>query len=307
MFYEFKEGLEERSLNEQNKQALRLGIIRSNELENCCRLFGFSQNTLEEFQSTSHTIHKMDSYFGYDFALMHAIKRKQKGFDKILIGMYIKEDMILLVCDDLAYEKHLYDAIDKMNETTFCLEHMISAILNCVLHGNLRMIEDMENELSRLDDDILNNKTENFNQNICVIRNDLLYLTHYYEQLIDVCEELLQDENNFFKNQEIHHLRILSDRILRLHGNVQLLKDYMLQIREACQSQMDMNLNHIMYIFTVVTTIFLPLTLIVGWYGMNFTNMPELRWKYGYISVVVISIIIVLACVWFFRKKKLLK
>ena len=59
-----------------------------------------------------------------------------------------------------------------------------------------------------------------------------------------------------------------------------------------------------MKILTIVTTIFLPLTLVAGWYGMNFSNMPELSWKYGYPAVIVISLVIVMICLWIMKKKK---
>jgi magnesium transporter len=59
-----------------------------------------------------------------------------------------------------------------------------------------------------------------------------------------------------------------------------------------------------MKFFTVVTTIFLPLTLIVGWYGMNFKYMPELTWKYGYFAVIILMIAVVIACLILFKKKK---
>ena len=99
----------------------------------------------------------------------------------------------------------------------------------------------------------------------------------------------------------------MSDRIQRLDSNVRLLKDYMVQVQNSYQAQVDMNLNHIMYFFTVITTIFLPLTLIVGWYGMNFKNMPELNWRFGYPLVILLSIITVVLCILFFKKNKLLK
>ena len=65
-------------------------------------------------------------------------------------------------------------------------------------------------------------------------------------------------------------------------------------------------LNEVMKIFTVITAIFLPLTLIAGWYGMNFSDMPELHWPYGYIYAIGISIVFIIVSVIFFRKKKLL-
>jgi magnesium transporter len=59
-----------------------------------------------------------------------------------------------------------------------------------------------------------------------------------------------------------------------------------------------------MTVLTVVTTIFMPLTLIVGWYGMNFHYMPELEWKWGYPIIIAISLLIVVGSLLFFKKKK---
>ena len=65
-----------------------------------------------------------------------------------------------------------------------------------------------------------------------------------------------------------------------------------------------MKQNRIMTVLTVVTAIFMPLTLIVGWYGMNFVYMPELQSPFGYPAVMVVSLLIVLFCLIFFKKKK---
>lgn len=306
MFYNFRKGLSELDLSNRVDEELIFGIFQGKDLEELASMFSFSKSTIEDYQRSSRTYHKMDSYYGYDFGLLHALKRNAHGLSHSKLGMYITANMVLVICDDETLEKRIFDATDKMNEKTFCLEHLVAAVLNCMIVGNLEMLESMETKLAELDEEILNNRTDGFNQKTRELRNEVLFLTHYYEQLIDVSEELLQDENNFFANEQLHHVRIFADRVSRLNGNVHLLKDYMLQIRESCQSQVDMNLNRIMYFFTVITTIFLPLTLIVGWYGMNFTNMPELTWQYGYTCVIIVSILIILACLWFFKKKNLL-
>ena len=78
-----------------------------------------------------------------------------------------------------------------------------------------------------------------------------------------------------------------------------------LQLRELYQSQQDAQQNKIMCILTVVTTLFLSLTLLTGWYGMNFAYMPELHWKYGYPAVIIVAIVIVAIEIMYFKKKKL--
>ena len=78
-----------------------------------------------------------------------------------------------------------------------------------------------------------------------------------------------------------------------------------MHIREALDAALSYEQNRIMKVFTTVTTVFMPLSLIAGWYGMNFTGMPELGWEYGYPFVGILSVLVVLVCIWFFRKKKL--
>ncbi|HPE16621.1 MAG TPA: CorA family divalent cation transporter, partial [Oscillospiraceae bacterium] len=90
----------------------------------------------------------------------------------------------------------------------------------------------------------------------------------------------------------------------RLSNNVQMLRDYAAQVREAYQVQMDYNINNIMKVFTVVTAVFLPLSLVTGWYGMNFSSMPELSWRYGYAVVILLCLAIAGGCLLLFRKKK---
>ena len=77
-----------------------------------------------------------------------------------------------------------------------------------------------------------------------------------------------------------------------------------MQLRDQYKAHLDIKQNRIMTVLTVVTTIFMPLTLIVGWYGMNFRYMPELEWKWGYPVIIAVSLIIAVSSLLFFKKKK---
>ena len=93
-------------------------------------------------------------------------------------------------------------------------------------------------------------------------------------------------------------------RTERLHQYAAEMKEYTQQIREIYQTQITLQQNRVMNFLTVVTTIFMPLTLMTGWYGMNFVGMPELGWRYGYPAVIVLSVLIVAWLLWYFRKNK---
>ena len=96
----------------------------------------------------------------------------------------------------------------------------------------------------------------------------------------------------------------MTDDVIRLREESQLLRESCAQLQSLFQAEIDTRQNRIMQILTIVTTIFLPLTLLVGWYGMNFVGMPELTWKYGYPVVVVVSIVTVGISLWVCKKKK---
>ena len=82
------------------------------------------------------------------------------------------------------------------------------------------------------------------------------------------------------------------------------LRDHTIQVRDVYKTHLDIKQNNIMTVLTVVTTIFMPLTVIVGWYGMNFRYMPELEYQGSYFIVILISAAIVLGEIMFFKKKK---
>ena len=96
----------------------------------------------------------------------------------------------------------------------------------------------------------------------------------------------------------------MTDDVIRLREESQLLREYCTQIQSLFQSEIDIRQNRIMQILTIVTTIFLPLTLLAGWYGMNFSGMPELHWKYGYPAIILVSVAVVVLSLWVCKKKK---
>ena len=112
------------------------------------------------------------------------------------------------------------------------------------------------------------------------------------------------DENGFFTEEECGLFHLFEERVIRLREESQLLREYCTQIQSLFQSEIDIRQNRIMQILTIVTTIFLPLSLIAGWYGMNFSGMPELHWRYGYPAIIAVSAAIVALSLWICKKKK---
>ena len=99
---------------------------------------------------------------------------------------------------------------------------------------------------------------------------------------------------------------LLLERTTRLQEETQVLREYAMQVQDVYQSEIGIRQNNVMKVLTIVTTVFLPLTLIAGWYGMNFVYMPELKWVYGYPVAIGASILVIIVSLWIFKKKKYL-
>ena len=216
----------------------------------------------------------------------------------------LDEKGIVLV-DDTGYAKELTEAISRSKKWRLpSLERFLYDLLEGVIQGDLALLESCESRMNRMEEAILRGEIESYPPELNDIRGDLLDLRMHYEQLIDLGQELEENENGFFQEENLRYFRLFTERVMRLQDRVTSLRDYVVQLRDLIQARLDVKQNKIMTVLTVITSIFLPLTLIAGWYGMNFKYMPELEWKYSYPAVLLISVIIVIICLWWFKKKK---
>ncbi|MBO4897811.1 MAG: magnesium transporter CorA [Clostridia bacterium] len=184
------------------------------------------------------------------------------------------------------------------------LERFLYDFLDQIVKGDLRLMESFDKELEGMEHAIENGDESIPLGRVNDIRSDIRDLRTHYEQLIDLGQEFEENENGFFKQENLRYFRLFLNRMDRLHDRSAAIQDYTMQIRDLYKSHLDIKQNRIMTVLTVVTSIFLPLTLIAGWYGMNFKYMPELQWRLGYPAVILLSVIIVIGSLLFFKKKK---
>ncbi len=224
---------------------------------------------------------------------------KARGF-----SFALDEKGIVLV-DDTGYVMNLLDRIKASKRWRIpSMERFLYDLLECAISKDLAMLEEMEQHLNAMEEVILTGETTSFPAELNDIRGDLLDLRIHYEQLIDLSQELEENENGFFREDTLRYFHMFTERVLRLQTVVSGQREYVMQLRDLMQSSIDIRQNRIMALLTVVTSIFLPLTLIAGWYGMNFRYMPELTWEWGYPVVILVSILIVAVSLLYFRKKK---
>ena len=184
------------------------------------------------------------------------------------------------------------------------LERFLHDFLEQIVERDLSIMERYEDELHQIEDTILSSQGQGDLARVNEIRGDLRRLLIHYEQLIDMTQELEENENGFFREEKLRYIHLFMNYIMRRQSSAASLRDYTMQVRDLYDAQLEVRQNRIMTLLTVVTTIFMPLTLIAGWYGMNFRYMPELEWRFGYPAVIALSVAIVAYCLILFKRKK---
>lgn len=253
------------------------------------------------YQSQNIRTSKFESHEGFDFITLNIPNSIDILQDTDQNGIYLRKNLLVFICED---KKLCQSIIDNFNSKD-CKENTLSKILfdffNLLTAKDTFQLESLEQEISNLEEELILSPKHDGLKEIMILRKKLLRLKRYYEQLYEVAQNLERNENELLDKKILHEFRSLTGRIDRLMHSVLNLRDYLSQVREAYQSQIDINLNNVMKIFTVITAIFLPLSLIAGWYGMNF-NMPEYQSPYGYPIVIGISVLVVGFCIFLFKK-----
>ena len=218
---------------------------------------------------------------------------------------YAMDQNGIVFVDDSGYVKNAIETIIRTKKWNApSLERFLYDFLDHVVIDDLRVMERYEKEL-----DDMERKIQNDDKNISVneanyVRAAIRYLLIHYEQLMDLTQELEENENAFFSDENLRYFRSYMNRLDRLYNNAASLRDYSIQLRDFHRESIAVKQNNIMTLLTVVTSVFMPLTLITGWYGMNFRYMPELNMQVAYPMVFIVCIIIVIVSLLYFKKKK---
>lgn len=218
--------------------------------------------------------------------------------------LYLDQERLLCFCGEergLTRAREIFAALE---EEPLSREQLLHRFFVRLLMGDMDHLDALEGEIADGEDAVLARPDASSLAQIAAWRRELLRLRRYYEQMDSIFRELADNENSLLGSETARRFSNLGNRTERYLNTVQDLRESVAHLREAYQSQLSIRQNDLMKVFTVVTAVFLPLTLLTGWYGMNFAAMPELQWRYGYPAVIGLSAVIVGALLWWFKRKK---
>lgn len=244
--------------------------------------------TQQECMAGSLAIPRLMEVLGYRFRMMYFINRKH-----------------IVIVDDNHFAERIIRRI-RHNRTRQgqSKERFLYNFLTLIINKDLEVLNQYERRIMRLEENVMEDKLGNFQHDIIPVRRELLVLRSYYDELMDMGKELSDNENNFFSKKNLKYFDTFVDRANRLMSRTAHLLEYATQVRDSYQEKVSEQQNKNMQFLTVISTIFFPLTLITGWYGMNFQNMPEL--EHGYPGIILFSIAVVVIIILIFKKKRII-
>ncbi|MGG4491452.1 magnesium/cobalt transporter CorA [Metabacillus idriensis] len=244
---------------------------------------------------------KLDYYDGYHFFVLHSINKETMDAeevdvflsDKYIVTFHLHQsEETALLYEKIKQVNHVksltpnfvfYELLDKLVDFYFPCITEIEETLNALESGEFRIKQIMKQ--------------------VFETRSGLLKLKRTIYPMRDLLYRLLNSERlNIPKSERTYFMNVY-DHLIKLSELIAANMDFTAEIRENYISVNSYRANTVMMTLTVITTIFMPLTFIAGVYGMNFDNMPELRWEYGYFYVLGgMGFLSFMMFIWFKRK-----
>lgn len=252
------------------------------------------------FENTSM---RMEDYMEFDLLCIPLFNSFENLKNSTPLYIFVQKNNISLISTNPDHLSSLFEKLKKEKGQILTSGAFICSFLEHLLRNDLEMLDHIETRISDLEDRVLTDKQENFTREIIQERKLLMSIMHYYEELLNIIESIDMNEKQIFNSRSIHYLNIINGKAQRLYSKAKTIREYISEIREAYQAEVDIRTNTIMKVLTVVTMIFMPLTLIVGWYGMNL-NMPEYGFEAAYPIVIIASILVAVICIFYFKKHK---
>lgn len=140
--------------------------------------------------------------------------------------------------------------------------------------------------------------------NVFQLRSNLIKIKRVLFPMQELVNTIKTEGNLIVDYKHSMYIQHIDDHIIKQNNIIRTSQEMTNEIRENFESYSSFRMNSIMQVLTLVSVIFSPLTFIVGVYGMNFEYMPELKWHYGYFICLTIMLLISIALILFFKKKK---
>lgn len=183
-------------------------------------------------------------------------------------------------------------------------DYLLYRLLDIIVDHYYNVLDAIGESIEEAEDSIEKDVSGETFSKIQQLKKELIYLHKALYPLRDAVGKLLKDESDFIQEENIRYFSDVYDHVIHLIDSLDTYRDLTASLSDIYINTQNARLNQVIRLLTIISTIFIPLTFIVGVYGMNFEYFPELQWKYGYAAVWGLMLMIAGTMITFFKYKK---
>jgi magnesium transporter len=252
---------------------------------------------------------KLEDYNNQLLVISHMVRLKEdeSGFDTEQVSFVLGKRYLLSF-----QEEELQDCFEIVRDRIRTsqgrvrksgADYLTYLLLDTIIDGYFPVVEHYEDRIEALEDVIISNPDRDTMQEIYDVRRELLALRRLIWPMRNVLHLLMRDHHGIVSDEVQIYFRDSYDHVIQILEIIEAYRELAASLMDVYMSTMGNKLNEIMKFLTVISTIFIPLTFIVGVYGMNFENMPELKGEWSYFLVWLVMLAVAGGLIFYFWRK----
>ena len=282
------------------------GLNRSAVIEKIQAHFNLHQLIIEDILNDQRP--KAEEYESYLFVTLKMLyKIEGSAIDYEQISLVLGNNYLLTFQEK---EGDLFDAfrerirLDQGRVRKKGADYLLYRLIDITVDNYYNVLDTIGERIEETEMSIRTNSSEVTFAEIQQLKKELIYLHKALYPLRDAIGKLVKDEVTYIEEDNIKYFTDVYDHVIHLIDSLDTYRDLTSGLMDIYVNTQDTRLNEVIRLLTIISTIFIPLTFIVGVYGMNFQHFPELEWRNGYYGVWGVMIAIAVSMIGFFKYKK---
>jgi magnesium transporter len=183
-------------------------------------------------------------------------------------------------------------------------DYLVYSLMDAIVDNYFVVLEVTEERIELLEEEVMVSPSAETVRKLHNLKRDMIFLRKSVWPLREVLAAMTRRDSKLISDQVALYLRDVYDHVIQVIDIIEVSRDILSGMLDIYLSSMSNRLNEVMKFLTVIGTIFMPLTFLVGVYGMNFKYLPELEWRYGYCAVWIFMVALSVAMILYFKRKR---
>jgi magnesium transporter len=270
----------------------------------------FNFHPLAVADCVSKNIHppKIDDFEGYLFIIVHGINYhiESEVVETTELALFLGKNYVVTSHDvPMRSVSSMLDRIRKDERTMRRgADFLAHDLIDASVDNFMPTIHGMDEKNDQLEDEALHEPKRETLMSIMQLKRSILALTRVILPQREIVNRLSRGEYALISERAQIYYRNIYDHLVRIEMLTLGLRDITESVLSTYLSSVSNRMNEVMKVLTLIATIFIPLTFIVGIYGMNFANMPELQWRYGYFTILIVMAVVGISLAVYFKRKR---